>query len=1566
MAVDILNLGFKVDTAQVKTASKDLDNLSRSAKTSGASINKMGADAQQSSKGMATLATSVRGLVGVYAGLAGVKALIGIADDYTKLTAQLKLATRSQDEFSAAFNNVQNIAKSAQASLSETAMLYARISNATRQLGANQTTVSAITESVALALKVSGATAAEASSSMLQLSQAFGLGALKSEEFNAVSESNPRIMLAIAEAMGVTISQLKGLAGEGKITSDVLGNALTKALVNLKKEAEQTKTIGGAFVDLKNNILLTAGGLDQATGASKAFASAIKAISDSGAIRIIFETIAVLGLNVAFVFKTIANEIVGFGKQLQALSNLDFKGAIAIGDQVGKDAATARVELDKLIESILNPAVKNSALKEEIVQLTKATGTLTAEEKQRAKEVENHQQAILKSIAIIQMENDLIKQGVPLQDAKTIAQMKANDATDKMIVSTLKATNENEKLTESYQANIDAVMDQAKAYSDLILGLEQSIQAQKDENDVTRGLAKSVEDLAIARLEEYKAKLAGLGYVTADLEREIELRKQLSSEMEYKKVLDAEKKSNEDKIKEAEKVADDLKKINDKVAEDFNKSLTDAIFRGFESGKSFAKTFKDSLINSFKTLILRPIVSFIVDSSGIATFMGTIMGGLSGTANAGTTAAGGVSGIAGAASSIYDAVTSGFETANIAFEQSIQQFGSWIANFSDGTGALADIGGMIGEYSGQISAALPYAGAVIKLIQGDFVSAAFTAAGTAIGTALGGPIGGFIGSFLGSTIGGLFGGAKTYKSQVKSTYAGGEFMAQDATGGGSRYLKGADQPLTQLSEAFAKTLSGLFKSASIDVDMSLTAEIGKKKRSWASFTATIGDEVFKTVVAANKGGLEKTLETLVGKTFSDVMIKAIQGSDLQAGIKSLFNDLTDKDQIIQMSQAAANLNLAEESLIKAFGLTAGQAAEVAIASTDTTEALLEFTNALASLGNSSKTIGDQILGIKNVIESAFVEVTGKDGLPKDLASFDELLKNIDKTTKNGLELFTDLFAIRSDFVKFTNAIDELKNGVSNALFNLMTPAEQSAAMFDELATLFGSLNLDMPTTVGEFQALARSIDYTSAEGLTLASVLPKLSAAFIATQQAAEQMLATANANVESARQNLVAAFDAERSRLQGVIDSVGDFKSNLQNAVAAEKSRLQVIVDNVDTFKNALRDAFNVKASGLTETINKFKDFGKSIKEFRLSLFSQSNAPVGNRIGFARGQFLETAALAQGGDANAMSSLASMATSYLDASENYSKDFNSYQNDFLEVSKILEQTESSALATADVAQLQLDLLTTQVGKLIDLNTTSLSVEQAITNLQTAQNAASVAQIEISRLNTIQNTYLGSVDGSLISVDSAVAELVAAQNAANAAQAELNALNIQQNQILGDVNNSVLSLADALKAYQDAITAQTAALAALAATKETVVTEPAVLTELERFKAREKELLDLAEKRGGIGLSADEINQIKRELGIPFANGGVFTNGIVSSPTAFNMGVMGEAGSEAIMPLTNINGSLGVTTNNSEMVKQLTIISDKMSRLEAAQIATVQNTGKVARIVERADNGDSLNVTVVT
>jgi lambda family phage tail tape measure protein len=49
-----------------------------------------------------------------------------------------------------------------------------------------------------------------------------------------------------------------------------------------------------------------------------------------------------------------------------------------------------------------------------------------------------------------------------------------------------------------------------------------------------------------------------------------------------------------------------------------------------------------------------------------------------------------------------------------------------------------------------------------------------------------------------------------------------------------------------------------------------------------------------------------------------------------------------------------------------------------------------------------------------------------------------------------------------------------------------------------------------------------------------------------------------------------------------------------------------------------------------------------------------------------------------------------------------------------------------------------------------------------------------------------------------------------------------------------------------------------------------------------------------------------------------FADGGSFTNGIVNTPTNFNIGQMGEAGPEAIVPLTRTSdGSLGIRQTGS-------------------------------------------------
>lgn len=186
---------------------------------------------------------------------AGLAQIIQMSDQYTKFTSQLRLATLSQREYAHAFADVKRISTDAQSSMADTGTLYARVANGTRELGTTQKQVANVTETVSLALKVSGATAVESASAMLQLSQSFASGTLRGEEFNAVNEAAPRLMKALADGMGVPVGALKEMASNGLITSKIMAETLPKALLSLREEAKQIQTISGAFQVLKDRVM---------------------------------------------------------------------------------------------------------------------------------------------------------------------------------------------------------------------------------------------------------------------------------------------------------------------------------------------------------------------------------------------------------------------------------------------------------------------------------------------------------------------------------------------------------------------------------------------------------------------------------------------------------------------------------------------------------------------------------------------------------------------------------------------------------------------------------------------------------------------------------------------------------------------------------------------------------------------------------------------------------------------------------------------------------------------------------------------------------------------------------------------------------------------------------------------------------------------------------------------------------------------------------------------------------------------------------------------------------------
>lgn len=274
---DLINLGYRVDSSQVKQAEQNLDRMGNAAKKSAASVDQYEKSTDRAERQTTSFKDTVAGLAGVYAAFASARSVITLADQYSRFTAQLRIASDSQASFNEAYEDVIQIARNAKSDLDPVATLYARIANTTREAGVSQAEVARITESVTLGLTAAGATAGEASSAMLQLSQAFASGVLRGEEFNAVSEAAFPLMKALADSMGIPIEQLRTLAHDGAITRNELVKAFAdpELAKSFQSNVDQIQTVERAMAGLRRELGIAVGEIDQSTGASDGLTSAI-------------------------------------------------------------------------------------------------------------------------------------------------------------------------------------------------------------------------------------------------------------------------------------------------------------------------------------------------------------------------------------------------------------------------------------------------------------------------------------------------------------------------------------------------------------------------------------------------------------------------------------------------------------------------------------------------------------------------------------------------------------------------------------------------------------------------------------------------------------------------------------------------------------------------------------------------------------------------------------------------------------------------------------------------------------------------------------------------------------------------------------------------------------------------------------------------------------------------------------------------------------------------------------------------------------------------------------------
>lgn len=184
-----------------------------------------------------------------------VRGVVEVADSWKLMEARLKLATSSQEEFNTAQSELKRIAAATSAPMESLVTLYGRISRPLKEAGRSQQDILAVTEAVAGAFRVSGASAQEAENGVIQFAQALGSGALRGDEFNSVAEQAPRLMQALADGIGVPVSALKDLAKQGQLTADVVTDALVGQLPTINAELEAFgASVSGEMVQIRDAI----------------------------------------------------------------------------------------------------------------------------------------------------------------------------------------------------------------------------------------------------------------------------------------------------------------------------------------------------------------------------------------------------------------------------------------------------------------------------------------------------------------------------------------------------------------------------------------------------------------------------------------------------------------------------------------------------------------------------------------------------------------------------------------------------------------------------------------------------------------------------------------------------------------------------------------------------------------------------------------------------------------------------------------------------------------------------------------------------------------------------------------------------------------------------------------------------------------------------------------------------------------------------------------------------------------------------------------------------------------
>lgn len=375
--MEIAALGLRVDgvgnidqatsslgrfTQSADSAEKSASALDPASRKSSQSVQQLGKSSQSTSSSLSALASTAMKVGGVLVAAFSVSKVVQYADAWSDMQSRVGAATGSMDTAGASMQRLLQIANASYSPLEQTAEIYSRNVSTFRDLGRSAAEAADFTESLNNMLVLTATRGERAASVQNALSKAMAVGKIEAEGLETVLANGGEVAQALARELGTTVSGLRQMASQGKITSDVIANSVVKSLDDVRdRAAEMPATMGDAFVRVGNNLTAFVGTMDQATGASGALAAAIIELSDTALEMATSEDVIAGLLAWQGALQAIGRDIIELDRLISGFTSNTEEDASSIGFSFSEIPANIRaaiqiatVEIASFIDAQLN------------------------------------------------------------------------------------------------------------------------------------------------------------------------------------------------------------------------------------------------------------------------------------------------------------------------------------------------------------------------------------------------------------------------------------------------------------------------------------------------------------------------------------------------------------------------------------------------------------------------------------------------------------------------------------------------------------------------------------------------------------------------------------------------------------------------------------------------------------------------------------------------------------------------------------------------------------------------------------------------------------------------------------------------------------------------------------------------------------------------------------------------------------------------------------------------------------------------------------------------------------